>query len=446
VVNRSLTAAPVGAQPDARISGRRTVDVLVILDGASEPLRSAPTSLEQAHTPTLDRLATCSQMIRLRTVVPSLPAGSESAIPALLGWVPDAPVDRGAIEAAAHGVEVGDGERAWRVDRCDRGDAGATALALAWDLREGGQSDCRLHGVGRYRVHHLSGHRMLVVGPELDDPPGLHRASGQLRGGVRDAEAPIAGPEPCDATRRLRGDVHDAKTLDVGRLDTQLFVWPAGAIPPRILNARTVVIGARGAAVGIARLMGARTLVPSGATGRPGTDLPAKAAAAIDAIDGGAARVVVHVGAPDEAAHERDADAKVTAIEAADALLLAPLVDALRMRCAAHGAGATTLQVCPDHGCDPATGLHDGAPVPCLRWPFAPVHDQSATRADLRFGEPRPADAQLGDPPQGEPPFERWRGERLTERAVAHLPVIDLASVKVDASRRALAHERAVLA
>lgn len=360
-----------------RIAERRAVDVLVILDGASEPVRDGPTSLERAHTLTLDGLAADGELLRLRTVAASLPAGSESAIPALLGWVPDAPVDRGAIEAAAHGVEIGDGERGWRVDRRDRGDAGATALALAWSLREVGEADCRLHGVSRYRVHHLSGHRMLVVGPELRGAPG------RLRVEVGDA------------------GTLDTRALDTGRFDAELFVWPAGAIPPRTLDARTVVIGARGAAIGVARLMGARTVVPSGATGRPGTDLAAKAAAAIDAIDDGAARVVVHVGAPDEAAHERDVAAKVATIEAADALLLAPLADALTAR-------GGTLRVCPDHGCDPLTGRHDDAPVPCLVWPGAHAS-----------------------------------GGRLTERAVAHLPVTDLASVKVGAS---LDHERAVLA
>jgi 2,3-bisphosphoglycerate-independent phosphoglycerate mutase len=111
--------------------------------------------------------------------------------------------------------------------------------------------------------------------------------------------------------------------------------------------------------------MGARTIVPPGTTGRLGSDLTAKARAALCAIgDGRVRRVVVHVGAPDEAAHERNADAKVAAIEAADRLLIAPLADALRMR-------AAKLRVCPDHGCDPASGEHDDTPVPCLDWPAA---------------------------------------------------------------------------
>jgi 2,3-bisphosphoglycerate-independent phosphoglycerate mutase len=366
----------------------RTVDVLVILDGASEPLSDSPTSLERAHTPTIDGLAADGVLLRLRTVANGLPAGSESAIPALLGWVPVGPVDRGAIEAAAHEVEVREGERAWRVDRRDRGHAGATARALAERL-EG------RHSTAGHRVHHLAGHRMLLVAPAPARTLGAELLGVELRSGVLRAG--------------LNAGALGAETPRAGAPRDDLLVWPAGVMPPRVLDERTVVIGARGAAIGIARLMGARTVVPPGATGRPGTDLAAKAAAALDAIDAGATRVVVHVGAPDEAAHERDAEAKVAAIEAADELLLRPLADALRARRARLGAGATTLQVCPDHGCDPATGRHDDAPVPCLRWPFARVGEVPA--------------------PDGDPPFERGRGGRLTERAVADLRVTDIESM-----------------
>jgi 2,3-bisphosphoglycerate-independent phosphoglycerate mutase len=351
------------------------VDVLVILDGASEPLGSAPTSLERAQTPALDGLVAEGSMIRLRTVAPGLPAGSESAIPALLGWVPVGPVDRGAIEAAAHGIEVHEGERAWRVDRRDRGHAGATARGLAERL-EG------RHSTAGHRVHHLAGHRMLLVAPAPARTLGAELLGVELRSGVLRAG--------------LNAGALGAETPRAGGPRDELLVWPAGAMAPRVLDERTVVIGARGAAIGIARLMGARTVVPPGTTGRPGTDLAAKAAAALEAIDAGATRVVVHVGAPDEAAHERDAEAKVAAIEAADAKLLRPLADALRARRARLGARAATLQVCPDHGCDPATGRHDDAPVPCLRWPHAAAHTH---------------------------------GSRLTERAVAELSVTDLADV-----------------
>jgi 2,3-bisphosphoglycerate-independent phosphoglycerate mutase len=311
---------PGALDPPGALDRPGALDVLVILDGASEPLTNAPTSLERAHTPTLDGLAASGELVRVRTVAPGIPAGSETAIPALLGWTPDGRVDRGAIEAAAHDVELGAGERAWRVDRRDREDASQSARALAGRLPD-------------HCVHHLAGHRMLVVGGEAS---GAHLL-----------DTPSAWP-----------------------MAAELRVWPAGAIPPVVLDADTVVIGARGAAVGIARLMGARTIVPPGATGKPGTNLEAKAAAALRAMDEGAKRVVVHVGSPDEAAHERDREGKIAAIEAADRLLLEPLARALRERAELH-LGAVRLRVCPDHGCDPATGEHDDAPVPCVVWPAA---------------------------------------------------------------------------
>jgi hypothetical protein len=183
-----------------------TVDVLVILDGASEPLGDGPTSLERAHTPILDALATDGELLRLRTVARGLSAGSESAIPALLGWVPDGPVDRSAIEAAAHGIEVGDGERAWRVDRRDRADAAATARALAERLGA-------RHSMADHRVHHLSRHRMLIVTPAPArtlgaELLGVELRSGVLRTGMPNAGARRRGPAArgtiCSCGRRAR--------------------------------------------------------------------------------------------------------------------------------------------------------------------------------------------------------------------------------------------------
>jgi 2,3-bisphosphoglycerate-independent phosphoglycerate mutase len=242
------------------------VDVLVILDGASEPIRAAGTALERARTPVLDALGREGAVSRLRTVAPGLPAGSEAAIPALLGWVPPAPVDRGAVEAAARGIDPAPGERAWRVDvlAADGHRAGEPATAHA--------AASLAAGAPAHAVHRIGGHRLLVIGPP---------------------------PLPPSAHARL------------------LHTWPEGLVPPRVLDADVVVIAARGAAAGCARMLGASVVNPPGATGAPDTDLHAKAAAALAAIAGG------------------------------------------------------SLAVCPDHGCDPATGEHDDEPVPHLRWPDA---------------------------------------------------------------------------
>jgi 2,3-bisphosphoglycerate-independent phosphoglycerate mutase len=312
-------------------------DVLVILDGASEPWDGArPTSLERARTPALDALARRGELARARTVPAGLPAGSEVAIPVLLGWTPSAPVDRAAIEAAAHGIAIPAGERAWRVDVHDgagRGDAEAT-LGAAAALRAAAPG---------YAVHPLAGHRLLLVGP---------------------APLPAAARAP------------------------HLRVWPDGATVPRALDPSTVVVAARGAGAGVAALLGARVVVPDGATGGPSTRLEAKADAARAALAAGAPRVVVHVGGADEAAHVLDAAGKVAFLERADRELIAPLVAALRRG---------TLRVCPDHGCDPATGAHDADPVPHLTW--------------------RPGGSDRGP-------------RRFTERAVAALDVTDLTGAR----------------
>jgi len=260
-------------------AGYRAVDVLLILDGATDP---APSTIDQAHTPSLDRLAAEGETEWLHLLDPGVPVGSETAIASLLGWRPGGPVDRALVEAAARGLEPSEGERVWRVD---------------------------LDG----------GHRLLLTAapplPEIE------------------ASVPVR-------------------------------VWPDGSRPPRVLDDATVVIGAPGAATGLAALMGARAVVPPGATGRPGSDLAGKRRAALQAIREGAERIVVHVGGADEAAHARDRAAKVAVLEAADRELTGPLAEAVQ-------AVGGELRVCADHGCDPATGEHLGGPVPCVSWSAA---------------------------------------------------------------------------
>lgn len=268
----------------------------VILDGATEPAGPGPTSLERARTPALDALTTGGELTWRRTVPRGLPAGTETAVPVLLGWTPPRPVARGALEAAAREIDVPAGHRAHRVDGAREADRAVLAR-------------------GGFTLHDLGAGRVLAIGPG---------------------------------------------TLPL--LEPPVRVWPDGIVPPRVLDDRTVVVAAAGAAAGAARLLGARVVVPAGATGDTDTDLRAKTAAALAALEDGARRIVVHVGAPDAAGHRRDAEAKVCAIEAADRRVIGPL----RAAVAARRSGS--LAVGADHGCDPATGRHDGTPVPWVRW------------------------------------------------------------------------------
>jgi 2,3-bisphosphoglycerate-independent phosphoglycerate mutase len=311
------------------------VDVLVIPDGAAQPVREgAATALQAADTPVLDGLAAEGAVVRVATTPAGLQAGSETGIATLLGVPPCERVGRGWVDAAAYGVDVPDGLIPWRADVVYRNGRRAS-------IRQA--RDICAH-LGRH-ARAVAGHRLVIVARE----------------------------RPAD--RRLLG--------------LHVRVWPGGGPPAGAVPVATTVVCARGAAAGCAGLLGARVVVPAGATGDVDTDLRAKAVAAITEIAAGAPRVVVHVGAPDEAAHRRDRAAVVAVLERLDRELLAPLRDVVR---AARG----RLAVCPDHGTDPADGRHHGEPVPGLVW-------------------------GAGVEPGG--------GPRLTERHAARAPVIDAAAL-----------------
>jgi 2,3-bisphosphoglycerate-independent phosphoglycerate mutase len=292
-----------------------TASLLLVPDGASEPLGARPTSLEEARTPVLDGLAASGTLARVRTIPEGLPAGTEVGLATLLGVeLPDAP-SRGRIEAAAAGIPLGPEEGAWRLDvldghrPADIGDDDVASLDHALSQLGG-------------RVHRLRGHRLLLVGPAWwgDAPPGPHQTDLPLR-------ALAIGP--------FGGVAKAARTALGGRP----VAWPWGMLGSRFpeSNGRPVLVVAQSSgAVGVARLLGYPVIaeVPD--------PLPD------DAL------VVVHVADPDEAAHGRDRPGKIAALERFDALVGELLTHE------AH------VMVCPDHGCDPATGRHTAEPVPAL--------------------------------------------------------------------------------
>jgi 2,3-bisphosphoglycerate-independent phosphoglycerate mutase len=286
----------------------RAPRILVILDGAAEPIWPWPSTLEEATMPALDALCAGGTVARVATTPAGLSPGSEVGIPTLLGAAPRGAVGRGPVEAAAAGVELPAGAGAWRIDlhhHDGRRAVTAEALLLAPDLT------ARLED---HDVRHLKGHRFLAVGarrPEIGEVAGLDAA-----------------------------------------------VWDDGESLAPALDHRTVVIAAPGAAAGCGRLLGARVVTPAGATGDVGSDLAAKARAAVAALRT-ADTVVVHVGGADEAAHHRDRVGKVAMLEAADQDVIRPLAQA------ALGAGGI-IAVTSDHATCVETGRHHADPVPLV--------------------------------------------------------------------------------
>lgn len=302
----------------------------MIPDGLAETPGPLGTTLGSFTPMALNAIARRGAVRRVATTPEGLSPGSETGLPLLLGWTPGGVVSRGRIDAAAHGLTEPRGAVVHRVDvRHDDGRPWPELQATAMTL---------LHGLDEaLHVEALMGHRMLVWGhrdptlPRRLDLDDLGAANG------------VAGTHDPDDLPRFQ-------------------LWPDGEEPPPILDEDTAVVCApRSTMAGVARLMGAAVLHPSGATGRPGTDVAAKARAATSLLRDGYHTVVVHVGSPDEASHDHDPQAKRLEAQKIDRDLLAPLA-ALALDLGA------TLAVCPDHGTDPRTGDHLADPVPAVVW------------------------------------------------------------------------------
>ncbi len=304
-----------------------TPRVLVIPDGLAERWSGPgdpPTTLDAIRPLALDALARRGAVRRVAVTPEGLHAGSETGLAVLFGWTPTAPVSRGRIDAASHGIDTGEDRDAVAVHRIDV----RHADGRPWPALAAAAHDALAAANPDHAVHRLSAHRLLAVG---DDAPRLPTVDGLDHDG-----------DPGDRPYLKR--------------------WDDGAVPPPLLDDDTVVVCApRSTAAGIARLMGARTVHPSGATGRPGTDVAAKARAAISLMRDGAPTVIVHVGSPDEAAHDHDPQAKQLEAQRIDRDLLAPLAGV------AMDLGSL-LAVCPDHGTDPRSGRHVADPVPAVLW------------------------------------------------------------------------------
>lgn len=92
------------------------MDLLLIVDGATDSAADPLASLRAANTPVLDRLARTGTVDWLDLLDDGVPVGSETAIAALLGWQVPGAVDRGLVEAAARDLTPAPGEQVWRVD------------------------------------------------------------------------------------------------------------------------------------------------------------------------------------------------------------------------------------------------------------------------------------------------------------------------------------------
>ncbi len=146
------------------------------------------------------------------------------------------------------------------------------------------------------------------------------------------------------------------------------MIWLWGQGRPCLLPSFAVQHGVPGLAIaavdlirGIAKCAGLAAPEVPGATGNLETDYAAKGRLAVDSL----ARypfVLVHVEAPDEAAHQGRAEQKVWAIEQIDQHVVGPVLEQLRR------VPGSRMLILADHYTKLSTRTHAREPVPFALW------------------------------------------------------------------------------
>ena len=381
----------------------------VILDGlGDDPLDAlnGKTPLEVARTPHLDRLAAKGRNGYVTTVGEGIAPESDIAVFAILGYDPlEHHTGRGPLEAVGVGVEVNDGDLAYRVNfatvEADRGRGGTIvdrrvgrdltseeAHALADEV----QSKVTLDKAS-FEFKATVGHRGILVirndeGPlsaEVENSDPAYGRQGSLGVALETFDnqvvtvTPVEGHEDDPAAQRaseLTNDwlrksfqVLDASAVNAKRTAANklpgnfILTRDGGDHVPKLVPFKEKFGPEMGCFVempvelGIARLMG------MGVVEAP-TDLPPReqyekwAELAIEAI-GGYDGLYIHIKGPDVPAHDGDHDAKIRSIEDIDAHFFAPLLDSIDSK-------RSLVAVTADHSTSCARKAHTDGPVPLL--------------------------------------------------------------------------------
>ena len=377
---------------------------IIIPDGAADVALDeldGKTPLAAARTPNMDRVSGRGKLGMVRTVPEKMDPGSDVAILSVLGYDPRRYyTGRAPLEAAARGLKLRPEEWVFRCNFVTVIDgvmedhsAGhisteeASALIDELNRMLGGEQVHFYPGVSYRHLMTLAGE----VGVTTTPPHDIlgQRIAGHLprgQGGetlirlIQRSESILAEHE----INQVRRDLGENPA-------THIWLWGQGKMPQ--LPAFADRFGLRGAVItavdlvrGLAKLIGWDCIEVPGATGFVDTNYAGKGSAAVEALDDHDI-VCVHVEAPDEAAHQADAKAKVHAIEQIDRHIVGPLLRRLE-----GSPAGWRLMVLPDHPtpCTRRTHTHEPVPfaiagtnVPCLvQRPFT---EEAAEQSDLRI-------------------------------------------------------------
>ena len=380
----------------------------VILDGLGDdpiPQFDGKTPLESAATPHLDGLAREGRNGYVTTVGEGIAPESDIAVFAVLGYDPrQHHSGRGPVESLGAGLEVSDGDLAYRVNlatvepdgdgwrivdrRVGRDLSSEEAHALADEVQKKvriDRADFDFRATVGYRGALVLRSTEGPLSAEVENADPAYGREGSLGVAKETFEervvhvAPIAGHENDEAAMRaadltnrwLRAafEVLDASEVNekrrrAGKLPGNFVLTrDAGDHLPKLVSFKERFGPEMGCFVempvelGIARLM--QMGIVEAPTGIPAEDqYEAWARLALEAIDGYDG-LYIHIKGPDVPAHDGDHEAKRTNIEAIDRIFFAGLLDSLDLR-------RSIVAVTADHSTSCVRKAHTDGPVPLL--------------------------------------------------------------------------------
>ena len=308
--------------------------LLILADGAAdEPLAElgGKTPLEVANKPNMDKIAKNGRCGMLKTVEESMTPGSDVANMSILGYDPEKYyTGRGALEALSMGVPFGEDDMAYRCNLVTIENGKMKDFAAGHITSEEGAElfkslQEKVSGVTFYPGVSYRNVMMFPGGKGAETYPPH-----DIVDEVVDDYMP-KGPD-ADTLMKLMvraADVFENHPVNIARKAagknpaTTIWPWSAGKKPAmpqfcEMFGKQGAMISAVDLLFGIAACCGMKIVKVPGATGYLDTDYMGKAKAAVEALQGDADFVYMHVEATDEAGHLGSVEEKIKAIERLD--------------------------------------------------------------------------------------------------------------------------------
>jgi len=354
---------------------------ILIIDGSSGlplPRHGGKTCLELARTPNLDAMALSGTVGLARTVPEGMEPSSACACMSIMGYDPRVYYrGRATIEARSMGIPINEGEVVYRCNLV------ATRDGVMWDYSSGhisngeagelikdlneklGGNGVRFYpGVSYRHICKLTGReetlRAACTPPH--DIPGKP-ISEYLPGGpgsdflldLMRRSQDIFRDHPVNARRKSRGDIP---------ADMIWLFWGSGQVPEfppfkREFGLDAALTSGVDLLQGLAMMADVKVLRIPGVSDSLDNDYVAQIEGALEALDRHDL-VIVHIEAPDEAAHAGSVDKKVDTIQRVDS----EIVSRIRF----WGKDSLRVLVMPDHATPIEVRTHTPDPVPFVLW------------------------------------------------------------------------------